>query len=121
MNEQIKNIIAEFRIASAKAREALRIEKVSEDNVQLYTTILPDFQKLITEDIVSFFLAFRKKVIMHLWERGFPERKIKKDLKEEYKIIKPFVIEYETDKKIVKLKEKEDSQFQAKMEEVINE
>lgn len=74
--EQISKILTSYKEQTKNITEALRLAKVPEPLIAVYTFNLPNLDVMLPEDVVKLFKEFRELVIVYLNRLGFSEREI---------------------------------------------
>ena len=81
MNTEVVNKILEaYKQSVTNTREALRLAEVPESLAVNYTINLPEFDKLIPEDIVALYHDLRKLMTISLFEMGLTSGEIARRL-----------------------------------------
>lgn len=81
MNEQVEELLISYKIAVTEIRRALKEAGLSERQTDWILINLPDFTKMLPEDVLDFLKELRVKVILYLSKLGFSTREIEKRLK----------------------------------------
>lgn len=76
MNEKQKEILMAFRTSITNYQEALRLTGLPEPLIELYVTNIPDFSKLLPDDVLGVYKDIRVMVILYLDALGFSQREI---------------------------------------------
>ena len=80
-NNQVNKILISYKEQTKNISEALRLAKVPEPLIAVYTFNLPNLDAMLPEDVVKLFKEFRELVIVYLNRLGFSEREISHRIK----------------------------------------
>lgn len=81
MENQINDLLTSYQIAVIEIKSALIKAGLSERESNWKTLNLPDFQKMLPEDVLNFYKDLRTLVILYLHQLGLSTREIEKRLK----------------------------------------
>ncbi len=82
-NARAESILLKLREVHNSTQEALRDLRVPENVVQLETRFLPDFTKLLPEEVGIVYLEAKGAAIAYYHTHGFSQREISRRLKGE--------------------------------------
>lgn len=72
----VDEILDKYVASTENYREAMRLASVPDALVEVNLTYLPNFKRMIPEDVVKFYHDLREKVILYFYELGFSRRSI---------------------------------------------
>jgi len=73
--EEILTILEQTR---KSAREVLRASEMPQNEIEKVVNPLPDFEKLLPEEVISIYSRIRIEMVLYLHDRGFSQREIAK-------------------------------------------
>lgn len=82
-NARAESILLKLREVHNSTQEALRDLRVPENFVQLETRFLPDFTKLLPDEVAEVYLEVKKAVVSYYHAHDFSQREISRRLKGE--------------------------------------
>lgn len=80
MQEKLSQILEIFNQSWVNTKAALKELGLPENLVELHTAKLPDFNKLLPEEVLKIFHDLRSYVVLYFHNRGFAQREIARRL-----------------------------------------
>ena len=72
----VNNILESYGKSLENYREAMRVAGVPEALIEKNVVYLPDYKKMVAEDVLQFYENVKKKTILHFDALGFSRRSI---------------------------------------------
>lgn len=100
MNNKVQEILNIYKQTLENTQNALKEADVPDNMIELYLSRLPDFNKLLPEDVVKIFQDFRKAFVIYLDKRGFSQREIARRMGGSSQIMVHQILQEERDKEV---------------------
>ena len=82
-NASAESILLKLKEVHKGTQEALRDLRVPENLVQVATTFLPDFERLLPDEVTAFYREVKQPTVAYYHTHGFSQREISRRLKGE--------------------------------------
>lgn len=101
MSDKAQEILVAYTQMVENTQEALRLANVPEPVIVSSTINLPDFRKMIPEDVVKLYRDMRKLVVIHLFQIGLTQGEIARRLGgNSYHIVQQILKEWQEAEKV---------------------